>query len=364
MRLIMYILPLFFVADDFTVGLDAQRDRDAPGGVSLLSESMFMGRSLGISVTWGVHSYSSISQHIRTNTENLLVVGAQGDDLAMLARAMGLDGEQSGKLRMLERGEAVVYAPGTWPKALYGRFPYVGSDVSEDLLRAGAQAFLQQIVAEKGGPQEPTAPKDAMDADALRLAVEAGFHPYRSVTGHYQRVGLDRLAGRKALEWLQNHAFAKAHKVSPGKRGGQLSLIEITPIGWAELTARGFQHPAPVGRGDFLHSAVATALSILGHRDGHAVQVERAFGNVFGDVIHETRDGRLIVHQIGMSNPKWEVNSLQRLLRSAGITELVLVLRDKNFQQKVSALLQGKFSKEEQARLRFTTAGAVLEDVQ
>ena len=264
----------------------------------------------------------------------------------------GASPAQTSRLRVLQRSEACVHSPATWPLAVLGRYLHKTAYVDEEQLEARAHAFLDQIVTHLGGAQEKSTPKDVFNPEALRLAVSAGFKPYLGITRHYDHLKLSRDDGRKALEFLEAHGYGRGHRISSGSRGGQLTLLEVTDSGWNQLEERQFARPPRVCKGGFPHEPVALALGELGRRGQHTVFFERAYDSTYADVTWETRDGRLIVYQIGMSSPQWEEKSLRRLLNYAGIAELHLICRDKAFLRKVAAQLQGQLSAEQESRLQ------------
>lgn len=357
-------LPVVVGIDDGTVALEAERDRNAPGGISPLAEACFMGRGEGIAVIWAAHAFGSVSPQVRHNTETLIIPGAQGDDLQALARAIGANAEQTARLLTLQRGEAVVFARSLWPAPVFGFFPYVTCKVDERVLQERAERFLRRVVAEPGGKPAAAPKTERIPAEALRLLIEAAFHCFLGLTVLYTRAGLDRMAGRRAGEQLHALGVVRPHKFSSGQRGGLLILLEVTDEGWKELSARGFERPLSPTKGGFEHNTVALAIEELGHRGGDEVRFERLLNGVFADVTRQSPDGQLCAFQIGLGDPKREAANLKKLASAGGVNEAVLVVKDKKFLANVSALLKGKLTAEEEAKVRLCCVGEILQQVQ
>ncbi|MCG3132877.1 MAG: hypothetical protein FLDDKLPJ_03743 [Phycisphaerae bacterium] len=349
-----------FCLDDATIALEEARDREAPGGVAPLAESLFMGRGLGMGVVAVSHAYSTTSSRIRHNTESLIVCGAQGDDLRSLATAMGLTPEQAGALRVLQRGEVVVCVPSTWPAAVKGVYPLISAHVNDFELRAGAEVFLSKVIAAEAAKATPDKQaRETLTPDRLRLLSAAAFHPLLNLTALYREASLDRASGKSVLSALHALGFVVPHRVSSGKRGGHGVFVEVTEQGWQELIERGFSRPDKPTKGGFLHNLAALALEFDGRRQGCKVHFEAQVNAVFVDVLWQSPEGRLQAHQIGLSNPRYEADKLLQLLQASGVASVVLIAKDKVFQEKVSTLLRGKLS-EDEPRLTLRCLGDVL----
>ncbi|MCK6464020.1 MAG: ATP-binding protein [Phycisphaerae bacterium] len=352
---------IVLVLDDATIALEEARDREAPGGVSPLAESMFMGRGLGLGVLCATHSWSTTSTRIRHNTETMIICGAQGDDLRSLSTAMGLTPEQANSLRVLQRGEAVVYAPSTWPAAVKGSYPLVASQIDDVELQARARAFMSKVVIiEETDKSSDPKPQDNLTPQMLRFLHAAAFHALLSLTSLYRESSLDRTQGKSVLSALHALGLVVPHRVSSGKRGGHMYFIEVTEQGWLELEQRGFSRSPKPTKGGFLHNLAALALEHDGKKQNCKVHFEAQVNAVFVDVLWQFPDGRLEAYQIGLSNPRYEAEKLHELVQAGGVASVVLITKDKVFLKKVNALLKGGLSDEQEQKLTLRCLGDLL----
>ena len=351
---------VLFCLDDSTMAVEETRDRESPGNVSPLAESMFMGRGLGMGVLFVTHSWGTTSSKIRHNTESLMVCGAQGEDLRTLSVAMGLSLEQANALRVLQRGETVAYVPSVWPSAVKGVYPYLSANVDEFELSSRADAFLKQVVAVESARPSDEKPQDTLTPEMLRFLHAAAFHSLLNLTALYHEASLDRTSGKSVLSALHALGFVVPHRVSSGKRGGHLYFIEVTAQGWLELQGRGFSRPEKPTKGGFLHNLTALALEHDGRKQGCKVHFEAQVNGVFVDVLWQSPEGRLQAHQIGLSNPKYEAQKLEQLLQASGVASVLLIAKDKVFLDKVSSLLKGRLSQDAEQRLTLRCLGDVL----
>ncbi|KAA0219501.1 MAG: hypothetical protein EDS66_17605 [Planctomycetota bacterium] len=148
--------------------------------------------------------------------------------------------------------------------------------------------------------------------------------------------------------------------MSSGKRGGHLYFIEVTEQGWLELEQRGFSRSPKPTKGGFLHNLAALALEHDGKKQNCKVHFEAQVNGVFVDVLWQSPEGRLQAHQIGLSNPKYEAQKLEQLLLASGVSEVVLITKDKVFLKKVNALLKGGLSDEQEQKLTLRCLGDLL----
>lgn len=357
-------LPVIMALDDITVAVDPKVDSETPGGVSVLAEAMQMGRSLGIGMILSIHSYLGTSSRVLRNIENLIVVGAAGEDLPKLGQALGLDDPEMVLVRQLRPGEAIAYFPATFPEPVYGFVPYLPAEIHAEELKEKAEQFLQRVRAvERVVPAENGRTRQ-LTSNQMRVMAHAGFHSFLGSTIQYKGAGLDRNEGRKAVEDLKLLDLVNPHKISSAQRGGQLVLLEVTDKGWQILTERGYKRPERVTKGGFLHNAAALAIAELGHREGDEVRFEREKNGIFVDVTRLSRDGRLSLYQIGLSDPKREARNLVPLAESPGANEVIFVGKDKAFLSEVSKELAGKLSKDAEGKLQMCCVGDVLRQVQ
>ena len=112
-----------FVLEDATSLLDAQRDRETPGGVSLIAQNLNLCREMRIGIIPVVHSLRQISPKILADIESFFVCSLRGDDIVLAQRILGITAQQAEALRVNPRGTACALCPSVWPHAVMINYP-------------------------------------------------------------------------------------------------------------------------------------------------------------------------------------------------------------------------------------------------
>lgn len=225
--------------------------------------------------------------------------------------------------------------------------------------RATARSESAQPVSEGSQPGAPTPLEDP----ALRVLIAAARRVPPPLTHIYQNAGLSRKQGRQAVQGLCQRGLVREHRFSTGRRGGRLSLLELTEAGWQAASQRGVRQPRPLTRGGWAHDVIAGALVAIGRRTGWRVDCEQPLGGGRVDVVWQGSDGRRIAYQIGLSDPQREAETLARMAGRADTTtvRLVAVVPDKGFGQRLQqALGRQDGSGELGAQVEMRLAGSVL----
>ena len=111
------------VLEDSTSLLDPGRDRETPGGVSLLAQHLDIGREMGLGVMAICHSLGQISPKILHSLESAFVCSLRGDDLRRAQQIIGLNPVQAQTMRVNPRGTACALVPSVWPYPVMVQFP-------------------------------------------------------------------------------------------------------------------------------------------------------------------------------------------------------------------------------------------------
>lgn len=362
--------------DDATLITDAEQDRLASGPMHPLVETAFMARSLRIGLMWATHSLASTSRYLLQNTESFFVTRAVGDDLRLLQTLTGMTAEQCESLRLLTDGEAVAYVPDCWPYAVKGRYPYVHAEVSDELVNQRLEAFLARIkrdddsevyddevatqhdaeAEQESESQEPTRP--SLSTRALRLLMTAGFNRWRTVTGLYTLVGMDRRSGRKTIVELEGQGLVRSIDMPSGERG-TIKLLALTKQGWEELAWRGLERPKAVTRGGDEHNAVAEAIGVCARSRKEKVQYEYRVGNYYADVGCSSTAG-VMLYEIGVTHV--DCDKIAALISAQGVVRVVIVLRDRRTIQKEQKQILSQLPMWEQQKVQFCMWGTVIRE--
>jgi len=353
-------IPLVFILEDATAMADIQHDRETPGGVSLLSEMMFLSRELNIGTILLAHSLSSISPKILKNAESHIFLALPGEDPRAIQRILGTTPEQTAAIRILQPGQAVASNSSIWPLPVLIHFPPLPNiHVSDAECEATAREFLAGVTATKeegisnidlGNRHPETGHIDNtsrergshLDSEALRILILLAKPIPPSLTNLYNQVGISRARGVSIIKKLETRGLVKLHKFLTGKRGGQLTLLEITRIGWSVLSNHGIHQPKPVTKGSWEHNLGALAIGELHRHQRDSIDYELDLGGVRMDIRTRSKTGQITFYQICISSPEREVQSVIKAMKIPVVktNRLVLVCRDKSFEKKVISLLQ------------------------
>jgi len=350
-----------FVLDDITISVHKQRDRESPGGISPIPESMTMGQALELGVIVIVHTLSGLSEIIQQNVEVIFVFGLPGQDPRLVCNMLRVNPEQAEKLRVLRPGEFVALNPLIWPKTVYATFlpPNIPGICTEEMRRSAVEEFLRNVKTSAPAPlsafrsnlpdetQDEVAATDSQMRKLPPRCIELMVHVAASlpapVTKIYARMALSSTAGRRIIKRLQELGLARIHCFPTGKRGGQISLIELTEPAWELLREKGFAKPKPKTGGDWEHEVAAQLIEAEGKKLGYKVSFEVELGGVRVDVQWlDTKTGQRKLFNIGISRPAYEVESIEKLLKlpASNDSNLTLVARDSTFAKKVNSIIK------------------------
>lgn len=356
----MSMVELFLGLDDAALATSAAMDRSAPGEMSIMAEAALMSRSAHMHLIIVSQAYWHMSHVLRANLHNLVVLRTAGDDLRALGTMLRTDTNQEEFIATLPRGEALVYSPSlcAWP--VRGTFEPIFATANEAELERRNVEFLSQIVAVKGGKRvEKERAWETLTAEEARVLVGAAERPEEGCTGVYVRSGLDRAQGRKVVERLRALGLVLPHKIATGSRGGGFILLEVTDLGWQELARRGVPRQPRPCRGGWLHGLAATVVAEIERARGHEVRFEVEVRGVYADVVSTSRDGQMIVWQIGMSSDQWEAKNADAILAAPGVHELIVVVRDTAMRAKIGRRIEG-MERGKKGRLRLVLLGELL----
>jgi hypothetical protein len=358
-------LPLLFVLEDATSLLDVQRDRETPGGTSLLAEGTLLSREQNFGAIFILHGVTSVSPKILQNCESFFVCASQGEDDRVLQRLLGTTPETTAAIRLLRPGQEVASIPNIWPLPVLVTSPSMKGDWATDAeCEASAEQFLSGVTAveavvlpQSDGDQDkadgsssavggrPGGAAIPLTGDEVRILVLAGKRVPPSMTAIYSQAGLSRGQGGKCVKDLEKKGMVALHDgFATGKRGGPLTLLEVTDRGWEALATRGIERPKALTRGSWEHNLVAAALGEIGQRQKAHVDYEVDLGGVRVDVEWRNPTGKRTFFQVGLSKPEREVEAVEKALKVPALAngQLVLVVRDTAFAQRVSSLFKAR----------------------
>lgn len=96
-------------------------------------------------------------------------------------------------------------------------------------------------------------PTPALDNRLVRYLQDISEHPFSPALERDERLGHSKYQGVQVRRALSDQDLVRSHRVSAGKRSGQLTLLELTSAGEEQLRSVGVRVRRPKGRGGFLH---------------------------------------------------------------------------------------------------------------
>jgi DNA-binding Lrp family transcriptional regulator len=361
----------FFIYEDITLGVQRQKDWETPGGISPLAECLFMGQRLGIGAAIVSHTLSTLSPVIRQNIETWIVPRLSAEDPHLVCNLLGTTAEQAEKLRTLHPGEFVCFNPVLWHKPVYATFsrPHIPGICTESMRRSTIEQFNKKVRAAPPAPLGTFRPHASgghqsapdktgsrfpdLPARCLEFMVAAATGLPVPLTELYRRLGISGTEGWRIVKRLQDVGFIRIHNFSTGKRGGQLSLPEVTDPAWQFLIRKGLYRPKSRTNGDWEHEIADVLIEAEGKKQGQKVSFEPDLGGMRADVQWlDPKTGKRWIFNIGISRPAHEVDSIEKFLKlpAASDCKFTLVCRDAEFVRNVKAILKQR--KREGAILR------------
>jgi len=352
-----------FVLEDITLGVQRQLDWQSPGGIGPIADCMFMGQKVDQSVICVTHTLSGISPIIRDNAETVIMLGLPGENPRLICDTLGATPEQAERIKTLRPGEFVILNPALWEKCVYATFekPQLPGMLDEATRRAAVQTFLNQVRAFPPAPLsafKKNVPCVAAAQDSSTFSVLSGLSsqhhqmlaviatgPPKPITKVYEQMSISGAQGRRISKRLESVGAIILHSIPTGRRGGQLSIPEITDYGWEILRKNGISRAKSKTNGTFVHEATARLIESLEKRKSRTVDFEIDVGGRHLDAGSVDKiNGDRTFFNIGVTNPAREAENIEAILKLPvmQISKFVFVGRDAKFVKEVQKILKSK----------------------
>lgn len=343
-----------FIADDFTSALTQQRDIQSIGGISTITEQMFMGQKVSMGVIAIVHSYSSSSKVALQNSKFFIITGLPQEDPNYVCGRLDLTPQQANKIRHLDPGDFVIVNPMIHNKPVLAHFdePDIPEGCSESLRKCIASSFLKSIKAKKSELNKPDiidkpedtevkkSEPDLTDKTFLFLFKVALEVPTPATT-IYSQLNISRTEARRIVKKLESSSIVIAHRFGSGHRGGRYCFYEITEYGWQLLNGRKIYRPKSLTNGNFEHELAAKLLKYYASLQKAKIKFEVQIENMRLDAgITDTTNGSCHYYNIGVTNPTREVDSIEKYFKLPVSKQVLftLIARDTKFVKQVQQL--------------------------
>jgi len=180
----------------------------------------------------------------------------------------------------------------------------------------------------------------------LRILLECAVPIPRPLTYVYRHLGLTRRRGASLVKELVNSGYASKHRINPARRGGGMSLLEVSEAGYRLLSDARLPCEAPenaVG-GGWLHGLCSRVVTAIARSDGYTASYEVSLGleqTLRIDIMLSDGPYNKIFSQCCFSSPEREAeNAIVALgIPSVQSGRLLLVCRDKRFAHTLAEIL-------------------------
>jgi hypothetical protein len=359
-------LNCLFVLDDNFQPITQKMDDMSPAGVSAIVDCTITGRALRMGGICLTNSLTATSQIARQNCSAFFVCSVTGENPWILRNTIGLTDEQIEDFRKksAKRGYVICYNPEIIdaPVLAQSQLIVIPGKCDELMRQVNLNTFKKQVhwlpaaptsafrapvplsvhapAAKTQLPKLSNLPARAME---FLICTVTGVPKPTSKIKDLMNISFTEL--RRTTKKLENTGIIICHWFSTGRTGGKYCFYELTASAWSLLRIVGKNPPKPLTNGGFEHELAAQLISAKGIAAGFAVRCEVDVDGIRGDVVFtDKQTGARILHNVGISHPEHEVESLLKFLKltSAGHTKYILVARDSNYRKNVVALLKKK----------------------
>ena len=230
-------------------------------------------------------------------------------------------------------------------------------EYTEEMRKARVREFMKSVTIVEAialpPPQKDEAEKmplgqagngKKINDEELEMLILIGIE-YLPVTALYERQSRSRAKGKKILGSLLFKGLIALYKFTRSTRGGAITVPVPTEAGRKFLISRGEPlAPALLTKGWIEHNLAAYFIGKQGKEQNFKSIYEKEVEDVRFDVVWRGPMGQFIFHNIGVSNPEYEVQSVLKAARLPIATEnnVILVVIDKDFARRVKAELKKK----------------------
>ncbi|QLG62070.1 ATP-binding protein [Halorarum salinum] len=341
---------------------DVHREQNVDTPQPPITSLMGRVREFGEALVVADHEPSKLSDSLKANT-NLKVwmsLGS-GHDTQEMAETFGIEDDEVGFTRTLERGEAVVKAASCDPVPV--RLPpyFVEKSTTEEVVRERMQSVLDELAyGERVRPDrflevvgrhwETTDATDDTDAEtdedggavgdvAEAVLASVNDQPFLSMSQRYDAVDVGAKTGNEAKNQLVALELVREVEVDTRKPGRNPKLLELTEAGKEVLAERGYDVVA-TGRRGVVHRYWQQQIKEYYEADGFSVEIESAVSDGFVDVYAETT-GEVVAVEVARS-PEHEVANVRKCL-GLDVDRVEVATLEEGVRERIEAAVRDEF---------------------
>lgn len=341
--------PVVFVLEDATILTD---EKELHGVPSPLIPMSFLSRKYRIGFIVVSHNIStSMSPRLLSNLESIFLFGISDEDPRRIQRLLGCSYEQAQMAQTLGPGSFIALIPSFHEMPVWGQFSEIKPPrkLSEQDRQNIVLQFLKSVKAVKYIDRAlPAAGQSSVCRDEIKdvpdlkpeevkQLILAGTCRKLIKTQLYAATGLNRRSGKNTSDQLEKKGLIVTHSI------GRLSFVEVTPLGWIVLKAKGIEKPIPKTNGGFEHELAVELIEACERAAGRSMDFEiDLLGKRLDAASHDRKSGKRTFYNIGVTDPLREAENLEAIAKLPVVksNELVFVARDKAFAAKVIKALK------------------------
>jgi len=219
------------------------------------------------------------------------------------------------------------------PKAFVVRIPDVEQeDIAEEEIRQATERALAELswkprCQPEVKKREPEPREDVVAQDEQNYLKFCAEHPGLMITETYRLFGVKAWKGNALKKSLEQRGFINAFTYSTGKKGGVITLVEVTVAGYEYLRKRKMGVTPPRGRGGGMHVAGQTWIRwwYEARYPGCEVKIEEEVENSQRVDVGVRIGERRVAVELLVEGFEKERFNIEKVLNSGRYQELVLV---------------------------------------
>ncbi len=190
-----------------------------------------------------------------------------------------------------------------------------------------------------------------------KLLLNIAKNPFYSISEHAENIGnVGPWSMRRCCEDLTKLSFLEPPiTLSLGKPGNPRKYLRISEEG-ADHLGINFKDHRPPGRGDFEHTLYQNIICDYLKKHGRSGLIEKDFNGKAIDVLEFGKDGKIIAYEIELRPIEHIVINITKDL-AAGCVYVVVVVRNRVEQKKITSLVGGKLPAETLSKVKFNSIG-------
>jgi hypothetical protein len=204
----------------------------------------------------------------------------------------------------------------------------------------------------------PKDDSDLLTEDEHRYLIDIAKTPWEPATERDKRLKLSGYMGDALRAKLKRRGMIEQHKIRTGRRGGQITLLEVTKQGWAYLRRIKSGIEPPRGKGSWDHVYLQHAVKkFLDSKHGCEAVIEDASSGKAVDITAEISGEKVAVEILVSGMGKEELNILRDI---HAFDRIVVLVQDEGQLSELSKWVETELDEEHKAIVKVSLATEFL----